>query len=424
MKRRGILKFLSYIMISALLFGFSPQYCWGLTIDPNLPVLQLIPSAPSALTAKLDSNVTVKLTWTDNSTNETGFVLQRRVLGGIYENDLVTLPAGTTSYTDQLNNNFGMFGTVYYQVRAINSMGSSGYSNEASVEMDQPNAPTGLSVTYGINEAVNLVWNSTSPELTDYFKILRKVENGSYETIGTTDESHYTDSTVSPGNTYYYRVEVIGYLGGSMSDAQGVVVPEEAVTPTIPTTTTDSEADGSIDFSSASDWAESEIQEAYDLQLTTDTILNNFNRDITRIEFCEIAVRLYEALSGKKALPAIVNPFADTTNTMALKAFELGIIKGTSDTTFSPNNPITRQEICVMIYRTLKADNPSLNMDISGVSAFSDESSIALWAIDAVKFANKNSIMNGMGNNKINPLGNTSREQAIVLMKRTFQNFN
>ena len=77
-----------------------------------------------------------------------------------------------------------------------------------------------------------------------------------------------------------------------------------------------------------------------------------------------------------------------------------------------------------MIYRTLKANDPDLNMNISGVDEFSDEDSIASWAIDAVKFANKNSIMKGTGTNRISPLSNTSREQAIVLLKRTFESFD
>lgn len=421
MKKKRIIKLLSCIMMITFLMGSAPLYSWGLTLDPNLPVLTLPPAAPSALTAKLDSNAAVKLSWSDNSFNESGFVLQRRVLGTTTYVDIISLQAGTTTYTDQLSNDFSAFGKVFYRVQAINSKGSA-YSNEVSLDMSQPKGPTGLAVTYN-NKAVHLIWNSTSPDLTDYFKILRKVDGGNYETLGTTKEKHYTDMTVSPG-IYYYMVEAVGYFGGGMSEAQGVAVPKEAVTPPTTTTTTDPKAGGNLNFSSASDWAESEIQEAYALGLTTETILNQFNRNITREEFCEIAVKLYEALSGKEALPAIENPFTDTTNTMALKAFELGIIKGTSDTTFSPNSPITRQEICVMIYRTLKADNSSLNMDTSGVSAFSDESSIASWAIDAVKYANKNSIMKGTGNNNINPLGNTTREQAIVLIKRTFENFD
>lgn len=77
-----------------------------------------------------------------------------------------------------------------------------------------------------------------------------------------------------------------------------------------------------------------------------------------------------------------------------------------------------------MIYRTLKANDPNLNMDTSGVGAFSDQSSIASWAIDAVKYASKNNIMKGTGGNSISPLNNASREQDIVLMKRTYENFN
>ncbi len=422
MKRKKAPAILTAILMALLLVGLSLQPAWGIAIyEPviDIPKIDFIPSAPSDMEAELSSNITVKLTWEDNSSNETGFVIQRRVNGTTYANDLVTLPAGTTSYTDQLTLNYGMFTPVFYQVRAINGAGNSAYSNEARVDLIQPGAPTGVSAVYGSNNAVNLVWNSSSPELTDYFVIHRKIEGGTYANIDSTDDSHYIDSTVIPGNTYFYRIEVIGYFGGSTSQPQGVVVPEAAAVPEVP----EEPANGSIDVSAASDWAEAEILEAYAAGLTTDGILNNFGKNITRREFSAIAVKLYEALSGETALVAINNPFMDTADQEVLKAFELGIIKGTSDTTFSPEAAITRQEICVMITRALKANDPALSTNTTGVAAFADQANIANWAMDSVKFASKNGIMKGTGGNMIMPLSNTSREQAIVLLKRTYESF-
>jgi hypothetical protein len=76
-----------------------------------------------------------------------------------------------------------------------------------------------------------------------------------------------------------------------------------------------------------------------------------------------------------------------------------------------------------MLYRTLITAMPEDDFTISGSLAFDDASQVSEWATDSVVFMNKNSIMKGIGNNEINPLGFTPREQAIILLKRTFDAF-
>jgi hypothetical protein len=158
--------------------------------------------------------------------------------------------------------------------------------------------------------------------------------------------------------------------------------------------------------------------------LTTDKILNNFQRSITREEFCEIAVKLYEGLSGQTAAPISPNPFKDTVNTEILKANRLGIVFGTAADTFSPTSPVTRQEISVMLLRTMKVAQPGLDYSALGTATFADQSKISPWALEAIRYMNNIGIMKGTGNNNVSPLGNTSREQGIVLVLRTFEEFN
>jgi hypothetical protein len=181
---------------------------------------------------------------------------------------------------------------------------------------------------------------------------------------------------------------------------------------------------GEIDYSSASDWAVEELETAASYGLVTDKVTSSLRKDITREEFCSIAVKLYEALSGSTAAPAVYNPFTDTADSDVLKAYEAGIVKGISADKFAPDNKITRQEICVMIYRAIKAAKPGLDYSTTGVAAFADEDRIASWAIQEVRFAFKNNIMKGTGGNKISPLDNTTREQGIVLVKRTYEAFS
>jgi Fn3 associated/Chitobiase/beta-hexosaminidase C-terminal domain len=74
------------------------------------------PAAPTNLTATILSPSATKLDWTDNSTTETNFVIERSPDALFASPTLITLPADTTSYTDA-----GLpDGPYYYRVRAIN----------------------------------------------------------------------------------------------------------------------------------------------------------------------------------------------------------------------------------------------------------------------------------------------------------------
>nr|WP_300094031.1 S-layer homology domain-containing protein [Sedimentibacter sp.] len=172
-----------------------------------------------------------------------------------------------------------------------------------------------------------------------------------------------------------------------------------------------------------STWAEPEIKEAYGLSLTYSDVMSSFKKNITREEFCTLVIKLYEKLTG--TVPTAADDiFKDTDNKEILKAYKLGIVKGTAADLFSPSANITRQEICVMIYRALTVCVLNLDKDTSGNFPFKDASKIAAWATDAMKFAYKNEIMKGVSQDTIDPLSNTTREQAIVLLLRTYKKYS
>ncbi len=89
--------------------------------------------------------------------------------------------------------------------------------------------------------------------------------------------------------------------------------------------------------SAPSNWAIPEIEKAKSENLVTDKVMVDFGKDLTREEFCELAVKLYERLSGETAQTVAVNPFKDTQNPEVLKAFHLGIYHFTS---FEKPNPL------------------------------------------------------------------------------------
>lgn len=94
--------------------------------------LQYPPAAPSDLAATLGistgTSTPVTLTWADNSDNESGFTIQRSA-DGINFGNLGFISPNYTSFIDLVANG----ATYYYRVKAVNSGGSSAYSNIASV---------------------------------------------------------------------------------------------------------------------------------------------------------------------------------------------------------------------------------------------------------------------------------------------------
>lgn len=177
-----------------------------------------------------------------------------------------------------------------------------------------------------------------------------------------------------------------------------------------------------LNLDHASAWARAEIIEAKEVGLTSERILSDYGRNITREEFSEMAVKMYEKLSGKTADIPSENPFKDTQNQYIMKAYGLGITHGVSKDKFMPNANITREQIATMFYRAIEAVDSSYLYNVGSVN-FGDGDQISSWAVDSICFLNEKGIMKGVEKNNINPKSNTSRQEAIALAIRTYKSF-
>lgn len=179
-----------------------------------------------------------------------------------------------------------------------------------------------------------------------------------------------------------------------------------------------------INLASADEWAKAEIVKANEYNLLTDKTAGNYTKSVTREEFCELTVKLYRSLSGKELPEVTSGPFTDTQNKSVMIANKLGIVNGIGKNRFAPNNSATREEIAVMLYRTIKAAKPGNNYSAANIFRFNDQYMISGWALNEVLYLSEAGIINGSGNNMFNPHRNTSREEAIALVKRIYEGFD
>ncbi|HEU4752174.1 MAG TPA: fibronectin type III domain-containing protein, partial [Armatimonadota bacterium] len=186
------------------------------------------PSAPGGLTATAASQTTINLAWTDNSGSETGFKIERKTTAGGTWAQIQTVGADVTTYAD---NSLSPNTAYYYRVRATNSQGDSGYSNEANATTLPlpPNAPTGLAFAF-TETGVRLTWTDASNNETG-FTIERKSGSGSFAPLASVaaNVTQYSDNGLAAGTSYSYRVRAKNAGGDSAPSNEVTVSPAGGV---------------------------------------------------------------------------------------------------------------------------------------------------------------------------------------------------
>ncbi len=198
-----------------------------------------VPEDPSGLSATANSSSQVALTWNDNSSNETGFKIERKTGSGSYS-QIATVGENVTSYSDTTASGSTQYA---YRVCATNAVGDSGYATSSAVTTPAapvtpttPNAPSALGATAAAYNQVNLSWTDNSSDESG-FKIERKTGSGSYSQIATVgaNVTSYSDTTASGSTQYAYRVCATNAVGDSgYATSSAVTTPAAPVTPTTP----------------------------------------------------------------------------------------------------------------------------------------------------------------------------------------------
>ena len=178
------------------------------------------PSAPSNLTAGAVSPPQIDLAWTDNSTNEDGFSVERCTGAGC--GDFVQIGSVGPNVTAFSNPGLAANTTYRYRVRAFNAGGNSDYSLEAEATtagpLAAPAAPSNLTAEGVSSRTIALNWqdNSTNEQ---GFKIERcqnqSCNNFSQVATVGANVTTFTDPNRVRGKAYGYRVRAYNAAGNS-----------------------------------------------------------------------------------------------------------------------------------------------------------------------------------------------------------------
>ena len=167
------------------------------------------------------------------------------------------------------------------------------------------------------------------------------------------------------------------------------------------------------------DWFYNDVKYVYEKGMMAGTAADVFapNATTTRAMIVTILYRLEgsPAVTGTNAFVDVPAGqwYTDAVNWAAANQ----IVKGTSATTFAPNDSITREQMAAILYRyaQYKGYDVTKKADLSG---YSDNGQVSAYAKDALAWANAAKLINGVTNTTLAPQGNATRAQVSAILHR------
>lgn len=134
----------------------------------------------------------------------------------------------------------------------------------------------------------------------------------------------------------------------------------------------------------------------------------------TRAQFVQILYRL----AGEPSVEGMENPFADVKTgywgyDAIVWAYNTGVVKGRTATTFDSEGQVSREEVAAMFYRFLGGEPVAEDC----LGAFPDANKVNDYAKDAMNWAIANGLIVGMGG-KLEPQGAATRAQIATVVMR------
>ena len=168
----------------------------------------------------------------------------------------------------------------------------------------------------------------------------------------------------------------------------------------------------------AGSWYYGGVRYALENGLMTGTSARTFapDRPVTRAMLVTILWRLAGEPYGR------VSPFEDVLPgswyAQAVSwAYDKGIVTGVTPTSFQPDAPVTREQLCAILcrYAALTGKNTAAS---ASLDAFTDRAQVSAYAEASVRWALQAGLLTGVGSSRLAPRSGATRAQLAVLLQR------
>lgn len=144
---------------------------------------------------------------------------------------------------------------------------------------------------------------------------------------------------------------------------------------------------------------------------------------VTREEFTKILMKAFNVNLIDDEFPFVDVSEDDWSYDYIKTAYLAGVVKGVEANRFGKELNISRQDLCVMVYRILEMSN-RVQSKTNDISKFGDHKKIADYAIEAVSFLNINGIVDGDENTNFRPEADASRAEAVKIVYKAMTLFD
>lgn len=360
-------------------------------------------SAPTDLTYVVTGKTEIKLTWKDTSMSEAGYRVERKQgLSGEWYT-VAYLDPDTISYNDKWVNNTDVY---FYRIKVFDRSNSINYSNEITVSLKTPEAPTNLQATPISSSEIKLTWDDNSFNESGF--LIEAMQFYSFKEIGrvNADTTTFIHQNLVAGKTVTYRVSALSGSNQSSTSKEVVAATKDNIT-----------------YSDVSDikWAVTAIENLASRGVFDTKANTKFypTQNITIGEYCSIIIRSLDlgmVSAGRYADVTAKHKYYKE----IMSAAKLGIISPDKNNKLYPDKSITREQAGIMLLMAMKSKGTPLPDEDGGLlKQFADYRSIPKATADKIADVCGAGILSGRivsGKTYLQLNGKVTRAEASVMV--------
>ena len=164
-------------------------------------------------------------------------------------------------------------------------------------------------------------------------------------------------------------------------------------------------------------WAVSSMEYAYEKGIVTEVELQKATSPMSRKEFCGVVMGFLESVTGIERKATIATPFSDCDDPVVIAAYEAGVIGGVEPGRFAPDLTLTREQMAIMIARTLKVCNMDLTEDAKK-NPFTDTATLYASSNNYIDQLYGAEIVNGYDDGTYGPFRKMTVQEAVISFVR------